>query len=363
MNNNLSIKKNVYLRVTCITLLILLLQSPCVFSENSLSIGTTYSSRQSEYLEMDPRETYLSVLDMGFSLIRVGAYWSDIEKEKDVYDFTELDWQIDEAARKNIPIVLTVGMKAPRWPEYFIPDWIKDNISLSGNSDASKQEYLRERTLKFIEKTVKRYNDRKIIHYWQVENEALNRFGGEYWYIGRDFLEKEVDLVRKIDAGKRKIILTAATYPNGLLRFLADLSVRHDPIKENLKLCDILGLNVYPIVGHDLWGLKLYFRSKGTSRRKYFSKLIERVKEAGKDAWIVEFQAEPWEPGHLVYKDKKRPVTSKPLMLEKDIKEFYELGFKVIFLWGAEYWCFRDARHDDRVWVDAVEDIIKVSKE
>ena len=89
---------------------------------------------------------------------------------------------------------------------------------------------------------------------------------------------------------------TAATYPNLFLRVVSGISVPHDPIRESLELCDILGLNVYPVVGHKFLWMKFRFRTGRKARARYFSKLLDRIKEKGKDAWIVEFQAEPWEP-------------------------------------------------------------------
>ena len=83
---------------------------------------------------------------------------------------------------------------------------------------------------------VKRYQGEETIHWWQVENEPLNRIGERHWFIGSDFLKEEVRLVRKLDKNKRPVLMTVATYPNGFLRFIARLSVRHDPIKESLEL-------------------------------------------------------------------------------------------------------------------------------
>ncbi|MGB3242349.1 MAG: beta-galactosidase [Candidatus Omnitrophota bacterium] len=339
--------------------LILIFLQCSVLCAEPVRVGTTFSPRQCEYLDLDWKKTYLSVLELGFDIIRLGAYWSEIEKEENIYDFSSLDWQISQAREKGLPVILTVGMKAPRWPEYFIPDWVLEKTHLPFGADVSKNEFLRERTLKFIKKTIDRYKDEESIHYWQVENEALNRIGEKHWFIGKDFLKQEVELVRELDRRKRPVLLTAATYPNKILRFMARLSVRHDPIKECLSLCDIIGLNVYPMIGHKLWSGGFYFRTTRKEMDKYFSKLLTLAKNRGKKTWIVELQAEPWEPGHLVYKPEEIPATERPDVTIERFREFRKLGVDTILLWGAEYWVYRQARYGDTRWREVLKELEK----
>jgi len=330
---------------------------------DSLRIGTTYSPKQSEYLGLDWRETYLAILNVGFDLIRLGTYWSEIEKKEDVYDFTVLDWQIFEAKRKGVPIILTVGMKAPRWPEYFIPQWVFKHIYPGFGDEISDEEYLRERTLQFIRTVVSHYKKETIVQYWQIENEPLDREGQNYWWIGHDFLKQEADLVREMDDKKRPIIINIATYPNKFLRSLARFFTPRNPINDSLALCDILGLDVYPAVGHKFWWRKFYFWSTKQERAEYFSDILNLAKSRKKKVWIIEFQAEPWEPGVLVYKEKNRPPTGWPEMTKVSFQELRELGFDTILLWGAEYWHFRETQHKDKNWWEMVLDLFNARKE
>ena len=339
-----------------------LIQASIVFA-GPLKIGTTFSPVQCAYLGLNWRETYLSILEMGFDLIRLGAYWNEIEKEQGVYDFSKLDWQVKEARKRDIPVVLTVGMKAPRWPEYFIPDWVMEKVTFSFGADVSKSAYLKEHTLKFIEAVVERYKKEATIRYWQVENEPLNRFGGEYWVIGKNFLIQEIELVKRIDGEKRPVILTTATYPNKLLRFTSGIFIKHDPIEECLEMCDILGLNVYPVVGHKFLGLNFYFRTNKKEKELYFSKLLAKARDAGKEAWIVEFQAEPWEAGRLVYKENKKPSSIRIDSFEESFQEVREIGFDVILLWGAEHWHFRHIQRKDPEWKEKIQNILMREKD
>ena len=323
-----------------------------------VAVGTTFSDIQCRYLDLNEKKTYFTVLGMGFDMIRLGAYWNEIEKNEDDYDFSGLDWQIEQAKASGVPVILTVGMKAPRWPEYHIPEWALSSAPLSFGAKTSENGFIRQRTLKFITEVIKRYKAEDIIKYWQVENEPLNRFGGKHWYIGKDFLREEVELVKELDGRKRPIILTVATYPNIFLRIISRFSVPHDPVAESVELCDILGLNVYPIVGQQFLGIKFYFRSNEKTCHSYYSKLLDAIKSKDKEIWITELQAEPWEPGHLAYKNETIPVTGDPRATKKYFKDLTNLEIDAILLWGAEYWIFRKERYNDNSWIQAVESIL-----
>jgi hypothetical protein len=350
------------IRLISAAVIIFHLLSGLVYAETT-RIGITFSSTQSEYLGQDWKKTYIQILDMGFDIIRLGAYWSQIEKEKDRFDFSDLDWQIREAKKRGVSVVLTVGMKAPRWPEYFIPDWVLKETHLGFGADVSKNDYVKERCLKFIRETIVHCRQERIIKYWQVENEPLDRSGANKWWIDKDFLREEIELVKELDNRNRQVILNVATYPNGFLRFLSRITSPNDPLSESLQLCDILGINVYPTVGHKFFWFKLRFRTDSGQRLKYLSDIVELAKEKGKEVWATELQAEPWEPGELVHKGRSEPTTAWPGVMRETFKELHSLGIDTIFLWGGEYWHFRKSEHADESWLEAVSKLLKNKKD
>lgn len=326
-------------------------------------MGVTYSPKQSGYFAQDWKKVYLSVLEMGFEIVRLGAYWSDIEKEEGIYDFTDLDWQLEEAGKRKIAVLLTVGMKAPRWPEYYIPKWVLKKARLRFGQDVSRDPYLGDKTLKFIERVVERYRYNRAVQYWQVENEPLDRAGQHYWWIGKKFLKEEVDLVRSLDPRKRPIVVNVATYPNKFLHCVVRLSSPTYPVTNALPICDILGLNIYPTVGHKMWWFKLYFWTHSHERSECFAGIIKRARQHGKAVWITELQAEPWEPGEVVHKGKEEPSTVWPDMIDVAFREIRSLGVDTIFLWGVEYWYFRKEHHHDESWWEKASRILRVKKE
>lgn len=340
----------------CVSLLLCLFASD-VFAAR-IRVGTTFSRRQCQYLEIDPKKTYMETLNAGFDLIRLGAYWDEIEKKEGEWDFSMLDWELEQAKEKNVQVLLTVGMKAPRWPEYFIPDWVMSSVALHYGQNVASNRFLRVKTLNFVKEVVARYKDHEIITAWQVENEPLDRSGAKWWWIDSSFLAEETALVREIDEKDRPIVINAATFPNNFLRRLRTVFSPNHPLPESLAIADIWGLNIYPVVGHRFWRFNYYFWTHPMERGDYFRGIIELAKEHGKEVWITELQAEPWEPGHLAYRDQDRPPTGWPQMAADNFAELKQLGFQTVLLWGVEYWEHRRELYGDTMWWDVVNDIL-----
>src|SRR5690606_31190151 len=60
---------------------------------------------------------------VGFTHVRISVEWAEVEPSEGVYDFSALDAMLAEAERRDIGVMVTVGMKAQRHPEYYIPTW------------------------------------------------------------------------------------------------------------------------------------------------------------------------------------------------------------------------------------------------
>lgn len=337
-------------------LLICLVGLPSAAVAESLQLGTTFSRKQCEYLGLDWRETYEEVLQLPFQIIRLGAYWDEIERAPGVYEFETLDWQIAQAHEAQVPILLTVGMKAPRWPEFHLPGWLDQPHWRNG--DVTQDTRLRAAVLAFVEAVVRRYADDPGIRYWQVENEPLDRSGPGHQWINPTLLREEIALVRQHDRSRRPVILNFATYPHKFLRRLARWFLRHEPVPEGLALGDVVALNIYPVVGHRWPWKSSYYRTSPTERRHYFLPLIRRVQDQRKPVWVTELQAEPWEPARLVYTDVRHPPSSDPTTLRPYVEEMQSLGITTVLLWGAEYWYFRKVRHQDPSWWQAVATLL-----
>jgi tetratricopeptide (TPR) repeat protein len=157
--------------VLSLLLLVLLLfgyfNMPAPAPREDVSLGMTFSTRYAEGLGLDWRETYLALLDeVGVKKMRLPVYWDLVESTKGAYNFSDVDWQIEEASKRGAEVILAVGIKVPRWPECHIPGWVGES-----------PEARRSGILAFIDTTVNRYKDTGTIVSWQIENEPFLRFG------------------------------------------------------------------------------------------------------------------------------------------------------------------------------------------
>lgn len=287
----------------------------------STLFGITFSPPHLRYLDIPPLSALETALAYHFSHIRLGAYWNEIEKEKGTYDFTELNTILTkcEAAKQNV--VITVGVKAPRWPEYYYPSHIKVKDTKDGETQSA--------ILQFIKKTVNELRQYSCITHWQLENEPLDPSGPLDMAIPEVFLRKEVVMLKNADS--RPVIVTL--WGN-------DLKKRKlFPIVE--KFADLVGIDLYyRQYQGERFGRSVY---RGPDHAdSYLSHLIASTK---KPVWITELQAEPWEKNNETYLTDS-PKSMSPLILAEHIKRAHVLPVKEILLWGFEYWVYRAQKGD-----------------
>ncbi|GCE28965.1 hypothetical protein KDA_44490 [Dictyobacter alpinus] len=260
-----------------------------------------------------------------FNFLRIGAYWAYIQPAANQYVWDELDEVIDAIENKGrYNIVLSVGMKAPRWPEYYIPTWALPNPP-EKNSEISKDVSLRIKVLDFIAKTVERYRGRAVIKAWQVENEPMDRAGEGRWFIGADFVAEEAARIRSLDS--RPLIIncwsenqTFSSQPWGLDGDYA--------VKNALNIADILGLDIYATVD----GRQIDFQN----RCQYLpTEYIKRAINMGKKAIVAESQAEPW--GNMTTPEDIR------WLMDQHIGQ----GYRTVLMWGLEWWYEQVIYHHD----------------
>ena len=81
-------------------------------------IGVTFSTKYAKELGLDWKAAYLATLDdLGVRKFRIPVYWDEAEPERGRYAWDEVDWMLDEAAKRGADVILAVGRKTPRWPE------------------------------------------------------------------------------------------------------------------------------------------------------------------------------------------------------------------------------------------------------
>lgn len=288
--------------------------------------GVNFSQKHSRDMGLDWQENYLALLDdLKVKNIKLITHWDLIEEKKDEYFFDDLDWQISEAEKRNAKIILVIGMKTGRWPECHLPSWAKN---------LSKEEQQRE-ILELLEEIVLRYKNSKSIWAWQVENEPLFPFGECPW-ADKDFLKKEIALVRSLD--KRPIIIT----DSGEFSFWITAA----------RLGDIVGTTLHRIVWFE--ELKRYVRFPFNPI--YYSRRAQLIKKLfNKEVICVELQAEPWGPT-LLYDSplKEQEKTMNLEQFRKNIEFVKRTGFNRVYLWGAEWWYWMKIKQNrPEIWQEA----------
>ena len=84
--------------------------------------GFSFSHRHATILGLDWQETYLALLDeLKPKSVRIPVYWFEVEKEQGEFDFEVVDWQIKEAEKREIPVVLEIGYRSFHRPECYPP--------------------------------------------------------------------------------------------------------------------------------------------------------------------------------------------------------------------------------------------------
>ena len=117
-----------------------------------------------------------------------------------------------------------------------------------------------------------------------------------------------------------------------------------------LSMADVLGLDVYPGRTMHVLGREFSVRWPGWIWSDALSQLRTLAIEQGKDAWIVEGQAEPWTSKGEAPPAAWPGAVVEPSSVVGTLSRFESLGYTTVLLWGAEHWEDARVRHDDAWW-------------
>lgn len=295
-----------------------------VYKISELEYGITFSQKQAQNLGLDWKKIYLSIFDdLGVKKIRLPAYWNEIEREEGTFFWQDLDWQINQAAKRQAKIILAVGARLPRWPECHFPDWTKNRLKAQ----------IENKTLDYITKVIERYKGNKEIIAWQIENEPFLSHFGDCPKFDKKFLDQEIVLARSLDS--RPIIVTDS----------GELSIWVGAAKR----ADIFGTTMYIDTYSKFFKHYIHYPiAPGFFRfKKNLVSLLARPKE-----WLViELQAEPWGPAPYQNLSQAERDRTMDLNKFKNIIEFARLaGFREFYFWGVEWWYWEMEQGRPEVW-------------
>jgi hypothetical protein len=92
------------------------------------ALGTSFARWRAEALGLDNRAAFERICAMRFGLIHLSASWREVAQ----IGYEHLDSLLGEAERARQPVLVTVGMKALGWPEFYLPDGMRFTRRLDG---------------------------------------------------------------------------------------------------------------------------------------------------------------------------------------------------------------------------------------
>ncbi len=310
-----------------------------VKTASNIKCGLSFSQKQSAALGLDWKENYLAILnELKPKYLRLSTHWDLIEVEPGYYNFSDLDWQIEQARENNVSLILAIGMRTPRWPECHLPNWVK-NLSTREQQDKVNE---------LIKQIILRYRDEATIIAWQVENEPFFLFG-ECPARQKGFLDEEVKLVKSLD--NRPIITT----DSGEWSFWI----------KTAKRGDIFGISLYRRVWSTTFSFvhKIFpfipagFYFDYPFPPQFYSlrvKMIEKL--LNKRVIVAELQAEPWLAQSLTNFSEEFTRTMDFEKFKEMIEFAKKTGLDEFYLWGSEWWYFMKIKQNDlRFWEEAAQ--------
>lgn len=293
-----------------------------------LTLGATFVPDYAQSLGVDPQQTFEALInDLHIKQFRLVSYWSDMEPSPGHYDFSQLDWEMKDAAAAHVKVTLTVGLRQPRWPECHMPTWAENEPT------SEWQEQLQD----FMTAVVNRYKGSPALAAWQVENEYFLQGFGTCTNFSRQRLVDETALVKKLDP-KHTLIVGRSNNGIGI------------PLGQPTP--DVFSISIYKRV----WDANVTHRYLEYPFPAWYYAFLAGTQKifTGKNMVIGELQAEPWPPNGQSITSISTAEANQSLsaqMLASRFKYGEATGMKTIDMWGAEYWYYRLVKlHDPSLW-------------
>jgi hypothetical protein len=305
--------------------------------DQPLELGVSFVADYAESLGLNPHQTFSAILDdLHVKNVRLVSYWNDIEPQPGAYNFSELDWEFQQAETHGAKVSLSIGLRQPRWPECHEPTWARSEPT----------GVWEPQLLQFMTTVVDRYKNNPALSSYQLENEYFLQAFGSCTNYSRQRLITEADLVRRLDP-KHTLIISRSQNALGW------------PISKPAG--DEYAISIYRRVWTPVLGRYIEYPFPAW----YYAFLAGMEKIwSGKDTIIHELQAEPWAPNQKTLPQISLAEQNKSFnanTLKTTVAFGKATGMKTIYLWGAEYWYYRmTVLHDPSVW-NTARTIIKTN--
>ncbi len=301
--------------------------------------GINFSQKYATELGLDWKASYLTILDdLKPKTARLVIYWDQTEPTKGNYLYSDTLWQLDEAKKRGVKVIMTLGRKVLRYPECHEPQWwLKEN-----NADAKEKALL-----DYVGNTVNQLKGYDNIVMWQVENEPTYPFG-QCQKQYKETVQKEVNLVRKLDS--RPILIQDSGEGGSWRPFYL--------------MGDYLGISMYRRTWYNFYkevtGISFYFQYPIAHWAYKVKSVLTAVPE--ENIIVTELQGEPWGP---VINSQLTKIEADKTMSHQQfidtISYAQKSGFSDIYFWGSEWWLWEKQIRGDAFYWDTARAIIQNS--
>jgi len=291
-------------------------------STKPYNLGLSFVPDYATYLGLDPNQTLNALLtDMKITNIRYVSYWPDIEPTPGQFDFSELDYEFQQAQAAHVKVNLSLGLRQPRWPECHVPVW------------AANEPYnvWYPQLMTFITAVVNRYKNNPALGSYELENEYFLKAFGTCTNYSRNRLIAEYNLVKNLDS-KHTIIISRSNNAIGT------------PIGKPTP--EEFGVSIYKRV----WDTTITHRYFEYPIPAWYYGFLAGVEEivTGRNTIIHELQAEPWPPTDMVSASQAEQAKSmNPTTLKNRFQYGEATGMKTIDMWGAEWWYYEKVKFNN----------------
>lgn len=318
--------------------------------------GFSYSFEQARWYGYDGRAEFAKLLDeVKFDWVRLPFFWEEMTDGAGNLKVDDLDFAVTEAQKRNVKVIIALGVKTPFYPEFHLPFAQATRLSFGENINSGSAMYAD--LLAIDGKVVSHFSKFDNVAYWQVENEPflpnVNKFR-----VDKSLIAAEVKVVRGNDPKKRHVIISS-----------------DGPTVFNNRWQDLFSI----LAPGDVFGSNAYFKTQGTYLADFskfkinwpkgfywpvqswyllspsFEKTIEFSRQKEVDFWILEMQAEPYIRSLTdAGKDKFSFMAEDIVKADNFLKSrrIESVGF-----WGANFWIYRE-KIGDNSWIDAVKGIV-----
>lgn len=306
-------------------------------------LGVNFSHRHAGWLGQDPDALLRALLqELGIRRFRISVYWDEVAPAPGQLDFAPVRRWLDPIQQHGATALVTVGLKAQRWPEFYPPDWLIADNPLPHGAHLEQHPRVITHLLLMLERITAFLADYDAVDAWQVENEPWlpSMRGTVGWQFSPDLLAREIAVVRDSDPRRRPIVVNHSSQNcfdrRALLAF---------------PLADVIAENVYTRKPNR-WSWPRYFNVYALGpyapRLRHYARLLRRMNKA---FWITELQAEPWETCNVKELRPDQIGSISPARLRANLRLVRDAGASRVYLWGAEWWRYTADQHGDhRYW-------------